>query len=59
MQKILHVLTRENDPLAKEIMAQERALPNCVVELADLTTGRPDYADLLQKIFAAESVAVW
>ena len=59
MQKILHVLTRENDLLAKQIMAQERALPNCEVELVDLTTGRPDYADLLQKIFVADSVAVW
>ena len=45
--------------MARELIARQRILPDCQVETVDLTNGEPDYADLLQKIFAADSVAVW
>ena len=59
MEKFLHILTKENDALAGEIISRERAQPNCEVRTVDLTTGDPDYAELLQAVFAADSVAVW
>ena len=59
MPALLHILTRENDPLAAEISSRHRAEPECRVEVADLTQPPPDYAALLEKIFAADSVQVW
>ncbi len=59
MRKILHVLTRENDSVACELISRQRAQPDCELETVDLTTGQPDYEDLLQRVFAADSVAVW
>ena len=59
MKKLLHILTRESDALANEMISRQRAGASCEVETVDLTTGPADYADLLQKIFSADSVAVW
>ena len=59
MPALLHILTQENDPLAAEMISRHRALPECRVEVADLTQPQPDYAELLDKIFAADSVQVW
>jgi len=59
MKKVLHILTKRGDALAREIIAQERAWAACEVETVDLTSGAPDYAELLQKVFSADSVAVW
>jgi len=59
MKKVLHILTKSSDTLAREIISQERAGAAGEVETVDLTSGAPDYADLLQKVFSADSVAVW
>ncbi len=59
MKKVLHILTKRSDALAREIISQEQAWAACEVETVDLTAGVPDYADLLQKVFSADSVAVW
>jgi hypothetical protein len=59
MRLLLHILTRPDDALAREIITrQERGGENKIV-LADLTKPRPDYKELLENIFAAESVQVW
>jgi len=57
--KILHILTKENDTDANELISRQRALPEYELGTVDLGTGQPDYAALLEKVFAADSVAVW
>jgi hypothetical protein len=59
MRKVLHILTKENDTDANEVVLRQRALPECELVTVDLGTGRPDYTGLLEKVFAADSVAVW
>jgi hypothetical protein len=59
MRKILHVLTKENDSTAREVISRQRAQPDCELQTVDLTAGQPDYEELLQRVFAADSVAVW
>lgn len=59
MRKVLHILTKENDADASEVISRQRGLPECESVTVDLAAGQPDYTDLLEKIFAADSVAVW
>ena len=60
MANTLHILTRPDDALPREIIAgqREQKAPEAV-EVFDLTVPAPDYSALLVKIFAADSVAVW
>jgi hypothetical protein len=61
MSTILHILTREHDSLAAEIIAleNEKSVPDCRTVTVDLTRPAPDYSQLLDAIFAADSVVVW
>jgi hypothetical protein len=59
MRKVLHILTRETDADASEVVLRQRALPDCELETVKLEDGQLDYSNLLQKIFTADSVAVW
>ena len=59
MRKVLHILTKANDTDAKEVISRQRGQPGCDQETVNLVPGQPDYAGLLEKIFAADSVAVW
>jgi hypothetical protein len=60
MATMLHILTRPDDPLPREIIERQRAqMSPKTIEILDLTGPSPDYSALLQKLFAAESVAVW
>ena len=59
MRKMLHILTQPEDKLAAKIIEQQGTQPDCRVEVVDLSAPEPDYDDLLVKIFAADSVAVW
>ncbi|HUD48194.1 MAG TPA: hypothetical protein VMR33_15285 [Candidatus Baltobacteraceae bacterium] len=59
MPRILHILTRPDDALALEIIARQKENNRDRIQIVDLRTPRPDYADLLEKIFAAESVESW
>ena len=59
MKKVLHVLTKESDADALEVIVRQRAQPGCELETVNLAAGQSDYTKLLQKIFAADSVAVW
>jgi hypothetical protein len=58
MKKTLHIITRPNDALAKDLIGRE-STGNASVEIVDCTQGEPDYKALVEKIFAAESVQVW
>jgi hypothetical protein len=59
MRQILHILTKPNDDLARMIVENEQALPNAKVDVADLTKTHPDYSQLVEKIFTADSIHVW
>ena len=59
MTNILHILTKANDVLATEIVAKQATLPDCKITVADLTKPNSNYTELLEQIFAADSVAVW
>jgi hypothetical protein len=59
LKRILHILTNENDAVAGRLISEQRAQADTEVAIADLTVAAPDYAGLLQEIFAADSVTVW
>jgi hypothetical protein len=59
MAKILHLLTRPDDDLARTIGHIQQADPANEVEVVDLSAGETDYARLVEKIFAADSIETW
>ena len=59
MRVVLHILTQPDDTLAQEVIARQRELQGQEVNVVDLSSAEPDYATLIQEIFAADSVAVW
>jgi hypothetical protein len=59
MRRLLHVLTRVEEPLAMELIERQREQSGCDVEVVELFQPQPDYEVLLKKIFAADSVQVW
>ena len=59
MRHILHILTRPDDALAREVMVRQQHDGGNRVEAVDLTLPEPDYKALLEKIFQAESVESW
>ncbi len=59
MRAVLHILTKPAETLAGEIISRQSSQADVKVEVVDLTQPEPDYAALLEKIFAADSVAVW
>jgi hypothetical protein len=58
MRTILHILTRAEDALARELVSKQQALPDTRVEIVELQDA-PDYGALVEKVFAADSVEVW
>jgi hypothetical protein len=59
MARILHILTRPDDSLAKEIIARQKESQSDEVQIVDLTKPNPDYESLLEMIFASDSVESW
>jgi len=59
MRVLLHILTQPDDTLAQQVISGQRNQPGQEVNVVDLTAAEPDYAKLIQEIFAADSVAVW
>ncbi|MGA2750996.1 MAG: hypothetical protein ABSG59_19685 [Verrucomicrobiota bacterium] len=58
MERVLHILTRPQDDLARSLIACQQSAGK-KTEVVDLTAPRPDYGQLLEKIFAADSVECW
>lgn len=58
-RQTLHLLVHPDDGLARELIRQQQVLPGLVVIVRDLTIAEPDYRQLLEDIFAADSVSVW
>jgi hypothetical protein len=59
MRLLLHILTRPDDSFAGEIITHQQSRPENKIVVADLTQPNPDYKELLENIFAAESVQIW
>jgi hypothetical protein len=59
MRQILHIVTKTDDKLAKDIIAAQHKQGNCSVNVVDLTAKDPDYDQLLDEIFQADSIQVW
>jgi hypothetical protein len=59
MPRVLHILTRPDDALAREVIARQKSVAGNEVEVVDLTVAEPDYKELAEKIFAADSVESW
>ena len=60
MERIFHLVTRENDPLADQVIAGQEAAGH-ETRVLDLTQADPngDYTVVLEEIFEADSVQVW
>lgn len=59
VQTILHILTKPEDALAREIIALQQGGNKESVRVADLTGPAPDYEALVREIFEADAVTVW
>ena len=59
MTTLLHVLTRPADDWIQSLILSQESSGNHTVEVIDLTLGTPDYAHLVERVFAADSVATW
>jgi hypothetical protein len=59
MRILLHILTRPDDALAREIITRQQSDGGNKTIVADLTKPEPDYKQLLENIFAADSVQIW
>ncbi|MGD0812684.1 MAG: hypothetical protein ABSA83_03695 [Verrucomicrobiota bacterium] len=59
MRLLLHILTRPDDALAREIITEQKRDEENQTIVADLTQAQPDYKALLENIFEADSVQTW
>jgi hypothetical protein len=59
MTTILHILTKRDDSLAEGVIGEQKQGSEFKVEVVDLTRPEPDYAGLVERIFAADSLVVW
>ena len=59
MRQILHILTKADDALARQMIEEQKANSHKNIEIVDLTQAKPNYDELVRKIFDADSVAVW
>lgn len=59
MRHVLHIITKKNDALARIVLEQQQGDAKQQVEMVDLTQAKPDYDELVSKIFEADSIEVW
>ena len=58
MRTILHILTQPEDEVTRQLIEQQRSLPETAVEVVSLSNSSPDYEQLVEKIFTADSIAI-
>src|SRR4051812_42266062 len=59
MRTVLHIFDSKARPYDAAVLHEQMKLPECSVELFDLSQPTPDYDALLDKIFSADCVDVW
>ena len=59
MRQILNILTEANRDLVSSVIDSQKAQKDVQVAVVDLASGDVDYDQLLDQIFAADSVEVW
>lgn len=59
MRTLLHILNNPEAPLPREVIAQQEKSADTRVEVVDLNQPEPNYPELVEKIFAADSVSIW
>jgi hypothetical protein len=59
MRTILHILTRPEEELARQLIARQSAAPDFQIDVIDLSDRAANYDEALDKIFAADSISVW
>jgi hypothetical protein len=59
MRTILHILTRAEDVLSRDIIERQREFSDVQIDVVELTDAAPDYDALVEKIFAADSIEVF
>ena len=57
MRTLLHLRTRPEDDLTRELITLQRRLPETTVKIVDVTQG-VDYDKVIEEIFAADSIQV-
>lgn len=58
MKKYLHIITKNNEVLSRQVIECQKQKQTDVVVL-DISEQKPDYKRLLDEIFKADSVFVW
>lgn len=59
MTHILHIVTRSEDPTAREIIQRQQNDASVAVTVIDLSRPDPDYSALVTAVFASDAVQVW
>ncbi len=59
MTRILHILTRPQDPVIDRLIQDQRQQPDHEIVVVSLTSATPDYDRLLDEVFRADSIANW
>ncbi|MFO1459203.1 MAG: hypothetical protein U1G08_07310 [Verrucomicrobiota bacterium] len=59
MTRQLHVLTVPPDEFTQTLLEALKKSPTVELTVADLTGANPDYARLVEQIFASDSIASW
>ena len=59
MTRILHILTRPQDPVIDRLIQDQRQQPDQEIVVVSLTSSTPDYDRLLDEVFRADSIASW
>ncbi len=59
MTQILHILTRSEDPTAREVIQRQQNNASVAVTVIDLSRPDPDYSALVTTVFASDAVQVW
>lgn len=59
MALLLHIVTKANDTLAEQTIKRQQESSENKVEVADISKGQANYQQLVDKIFAADSIQVW
>jgi hypothetical protein len=57
MRTLLHLRTRPEDDLTRDLITRQRALPETTVKIMDLTKDA-DYDKVIEEVFAADSIHV-